>query len=87
MKRSGKFFVVYTSALEPNKTPRIDIVVGTNISKKAVLRNKAKRQVREIIKGTGGKFLINIKIVALPHVLSVKFSELKLDLEKILSSL
>ena len=87
MKRSGRFFVVYTGALELNKTPRTDIVVGINISKKAVLRNKIKRQVREIIKGIGGKLLMNIKIVALPHILGAKFSELKSDLEKILSGL
>ncbi|MDP3800193.1 MAG: ribonuclease P protein component [bacterium] len=87
MKRSGKFFVVYTSTLEVGKTPRTDIVVGINVSKKAVLRNKIKRQTREILMGLGIKTVINLKVVALPLTLEAKFSELKLDLERTLSAL
>ncbi|MEK7565223.1 MAG: ribonuclease P protein component [Patescibacteria group bacterium] len=91
MKRSGKFFVVYTSNKEPDKDPRIDIVAGLNVSKKAVLRNKIRRQTKDIIRGFGlldkNKLMLNLRVVALPIVINTKFSELKVDLEKILVAL
>lgn len=91
MKRSGKFFVVYASNKEPNKDPRIDVVVALSVSKKAVLRNKIRRQVKDIIRGLGlldkNKLTLNLRIVALPVVINTKFSELKIDLEKILGGL
>lgn len=89
MKRSGKFFVVYTNTLESGKTPRIDIVVGTSVSKKAVLRNKTKRQIREILRSFDiiSKNKVNLKIVALPNSLGVAFGEFKIDLEKVLGGL
>lgn len=91
MKRSGKFFVVYTNNKEPDKDPRIDIVAGLNVSKKAVLRNKIRRQIKEIIRGLSllnkNKLRLNLRIVALPIVINTKFSELKIDLEKILNGL
>ncbi len=87
MKRSGKFFVVYASTLEASKIPRTDVVVGVSVSKKAVLRNKIKRQIREVLRGFSIRVVASLRIVALPSVLGAKFGELKLDLEKTLSTL
>lgn len=91
MKRTGKFFVVYSNNKESSAAPRLDVVVSLKISKKAVLRNKIKRQVREILRGffkqPGGCSLPDLKIVALSGILAAKFTELKSDLDKILNSL
>ncbi|MDP3764728.1 MAG: ribonuclease P protein component [bacterium] len=88
MKRSGKFFVVYASKKESNEDRRIDIVIGLNVSKKAVVRNKIKRQIREIVRRIDlTKSAASLKIVVLPSIVNIKFSDIKTSLTEILSDL
>lgn len=68
------------------RSPRFAIVVGKNLSKKAVVRNKLKRRISEIIR-------IRLKIneikpvdgvvIALPGAERMDFSGLKQAIEKI----
>lgn len=58
---------------------RVGLLVGLKISKKAVIRNKIKRQIRAIISKeisllVAGK---DIVIIALPKIVFTTFSELK----------
>ncbi len=60
---------------------RMGLLVGLKISKKAVVRNKLKRQIRSIIsqempKIKDGK---DIVIIALPQIINIKFSDLKIS--------
>lgn len=88
MKRSNRFFVVYTSKKESNKDCRIDVAVGLNVSKKAVIRNKIKRQIKEIIRKIDlTKSVINLKIVVLPSIINIKFSDIKANLVEVLNGL
>jgi ribonuclease P protein component len=62
---------------------RINFIVSTKISKKAVIRNRVKRQLRAIIeiemkKMVSGKDLI---IIALPPIVNLSFSEINLELQ------
>lgn len=58
---------------------RIGILINTKVSKKAVVRNKIRRQIREIIK----EKLSNLKegkdiiIIVLPPIIDREFSEIK----------
>ncbi|MBI2454075.1 MAG: ribonuclease P protein component [Parcubacteria group bacterium] len=87
MKFQGKVLVAYYEpGLSPARNKAI-IVVGVKISKKAVLRNRIRRQIREIIRNykKAGNFLAGgLKIVVLPAVLGSKFSDIKRELEGIL---
>ncbi|MCD6148010.1 ribonuclease P protein component [bacterium] len=68
------------------RSPRFAIVVGKNLSKKAVVRNKLKRRISEIIRI---KLKMNeIKpvdgvVIALPGAERMDFSGLKQAIEKI----
>lgn len=65
-----------------NNTLRLGVVVGNKISKLATVRNKIKRQIREIIhlnlkKITPGYDLV---IIALPNVAKKPFKEIEKDI-------
>jgi len=47
---SGRFFSLRVLPQENKKETRFAIVIGLKISKKAVLRNRKKRQLREIVR-------------------------------------
>ena len=65
------------------RTNRFAFAVGIKISKKAVARNKIKRELREIIKEnilklkTGFDFLI----IAKPQIIKKKYQEIKKEIE------
>lgn len=65
----------------PNKLKinRFGIMIGLKVSKKAVLRNKIKRQLRESIKALAENLKIGFDIVitVLPAARDKKFSELE----------
>ena len=87
MKFKGELFNVY---LDPAKTPekgRIMVVVGVKVSKKAVIRNKIKRQIREIIRLCRFNFSGSVlKIIVSERALGKKYGRLKKDLESILKT-
>lgn len=66
---------------------RFGFVISTKISKKAVIRNKIKRQLREIIR----KNLPNIKpgldvlIIAKPEIIDKKYQDIKEEVERLLN--
>jgi len=68
---------------------RINFIVSTKVSKKAVVRNKIKRQLREIIKAEMPKLASSkdLVIIALPPIVDLAFleisSEIKSSLRKI----
>ncbi|HOZ55698.1 MAG: ribonuclease P [Parcubacteria group bacterium ADurb.Bin316] len=64
---------------------RFAVVVGTKISKKAVVRNKIKRQIREIIKQEQPDFKTgkDIIILTLPAIFNKKFADIREDLIKV----
>jgi ribonuclease P protein component len=59
---------------------RIGIVVSKKVSKKAVQRNKIKRQMREIMRGMNVKKGFDVVIVAYPSILKKEFSEIKREI-------
>ena len=61
-KYFGKFFIIrFCPNLEDNC--RFVIIVSNKISKKATVRNKLKRQIREIIRLNLDKFNLNYDII------------------------
>lgn len=67
------------TALNDLKYARFGILVGLKVSKKAVIRNKARRQIRSIL----GQELPSLKtgkdviIIVLPPILDKNFKEIK----------
>lgn len=68
---------------------RFGFIIGKKISNKAVIRNRLKRQLREIV----GKNLSDIKpgfdviVVAKPEIINKNYQEIKNDLENLLQNL
>lgn len=68
---------------------RFGFAIGTKISKKAVIRNRLKRQLREIVR----KNLSDVKpgfdviIIAKPEIINKNYQEIKNDLERLLKIL
>jgi len=68
---------------------RFGFIVSSKISKKAVVRNKIKRQLREIVR----KNLANIKsgldiiIIAKPEIINNNYQDIKSDVKNLLKSL
>lgn len=68
---------------------RFGLIIGKKISNKAVIRNRLKRQLREIIKNN----LFNIKpdfdivIITKPEIINKNYQEIKNDFEKLLKIL
>ncbi|MFA6514184.1 MAG: ribonuclease P protein component [Patescibacteria group bacterium] len=68
---------------------RVGILINTKVSKKAVVRNKIRRQIREIIKQKldileKGKDLV---IIVFPLILDKNFQEIKIAVESGLKQL
>lgn len=71
------------------KVSRLGILISTKVSKKAVIRNHFKRQIREIIQSElpllkDGKDLV---IIVFPQILNKKFEEIKFFLKNSLKNL
>ena len=66
---------------------KVGFVVSKKISKLAVIRNKAKRRMRDIVrlKKDGLKEGLSIVIVSLPSISKMTYKEIKEDLENLLS--
>jgi len=66
---------------------KVGFVVSKKISKLAVVRNKAKRRMRDIVrlKKDGLKEGLSIVIISLPSITKLKYKEIKEDLENLLS--
>jgi ribonuclease P protein component len=68
---------------------RFGLIIGKKISNKAVIRNRLKRQLREIIKNN----LFNIKpgfdivVITKSEIINKNYQEIKNDLEKLLKIL
>ena len=81
----SKFFLLKKLST-PEKLVKFGIVISSKISKKAVVRNKIRRQIREVLKEnladikTGQKVMIVVKDTAL----NKDFKEIKQDLENLL---
>jgi len=66
--------------------PRFGFVVSTKISKKAVVRNRLKRRLRESVKPKLGKIKkeADIVLVALKGIDSLGFKEIEVSVDKLL---
>ncbi len=88
MRIRGEFFDVNVNTTRSRGN--IDIVVSTKVSKKAVVRNRIRRQTREILRNynkaadLGG---LNLRVVVLANGVGAKFNDLKNDLEHLLSKI
>lgn len=85
---SGRF--VFLKALENGlSVNRFGFIVSSKISKRAVIRNKIKRRLREIIH----KNIIDMKkgfdvvILVRPNIVDCDFGEIKEDVEKLLKKI
>ena len=77
------FLKVLKNGLDDN---RFAFVVSSKISKKAVIRNKIKRRLREIIKQTQLKQGFDFVVVTKPSIVDKGFQEIKQDLNEIFNS-
>ena len=60
------------------------VVVGKNVSKKAIERNTIKRRIKAIVKGVAAKNKGNMAIIAKKEALRASFQDLKKGIEKAL---
>lgn len=82
----GKF--IFLKVLKNNlDNNQFGIIVSTKISKKAVIRNKIKRQLREIIKQTNIKIGFDIVIVTKPEIVNKNYQEIKNELEDLFKNI
>ena len=74
------FIIRFLPNLEKNI--RLAVIVSNKISKKATIRNKIRRRVRDVFKQNLGNFKCNCDIIVtvLPSSLDLKFKELKVEL-------
>ncbi|MFY9493020.1 MAG: ribonuclease P protein component [Minisyncoccia bacterium] len=90
MKFTSELFDVYIS---PARTPtdrRVDVVVGVRVSKKAVVRNRLRRQLKEILRlylQTGNSSGYYLRVAAKPPLINQKFSQIKKQIEAVLDKI
>ena len=91
MKLTGELFDIYFFAAKTPADNRVDVAVGVKVSKKAVVRNRLKRQIREILRKyrAGSSFWgrYYIKVSTKPAIIGRQFSHIKKDLETILDKI
>lgn len=78
----GKYFIIrYLPNLEKNS--RFSVIVSNKISKKATVRNKIKRRVREIIRKNLDKFVQNYDMIitVMSPVTELDFAGTRAELE------
>lgn len=68
---------------------RFGLIVSLKISKKAVIRNKIKRQLRSIIKENFSniKSGLDIIVITKPEIVNKNYQEIKNDFENLLKNL
>lgn len=80
--------LVFLKILKNNsKINKLGVVVSAKISKKAVIRNKIKRRIREIIRQANLKNGFNIIAVAKPEIIDKNYQEIKIDVENLLKNI
>lgn len=81
-------FIFLKFAKNNLNTNRFTFVVSSKISKKAVLRNKIKRQLREIFKKIAFKQQsgFDFLVVAKPGIISKKFMEIEKEINETFNS-
>ncbi len=90
MKFNRELFDIYFFPAESPADSRVDIAVGLKVSKKAVVRNRLKRQIKEILRkytkigSFEGKY---IKVTAKSLIKDKKFDYIKKDLEVFLDKI
>lgn len=90
--RKGRLIRGLSVSLRIKKTNldhmRVGIIVGQRISKRAVIRNRIKRQLREVVAHYTQDSKSGIDVVVMPNVeiLKKSFNELKKELELVFKS-
>lgn len=81
-------FIFLRFAKNNLNTNRFTFIISSKISKKAVLRNRIKRQLREVFKNISFKQQpgFDFLVVAKPGIINKKFKEIKEEINGILSS-
>ncbi len=79
---AGRLILIRVARNE-SKNNRFTTVVSLKVSKKAVKRNKIKRQIREIIKGIELAPGFDFVVIAKPQICERSFQEIKQDLNEI----
>ena len=88
MKTGGVFLDVYANVKKSVGEEHTIIVVSTKVSKKAVVRNKIRRQIKEILRLPliNSRFAVN-RVVVKSNIVGHSFDEIKKDIEQALYSL
>lgn len=85
--KSGKTvagcFIFLKAAKNGLRDNRFAFVVSLKVSKKAVIRNKIKRQLREIVKQAKLRQGFDFMIIVKPSIVNKNFQEIKQDLDEI----
>jgi len=84
----GKLLGVKVAKNDLEET-RFSVVAGLKVSKKAVERNRAKRQIREIITRNLNKIVLgyDLVIICLPTIIGQDSTSIKNELDRIFSNL
>lgn len=85
-KLLAKNFLILKTVKNNLKTIRIGVVVSRKVSKKAVLRNKAKRKIREAIRANIKKIKPGYDLIFFTKkgIEKKSFSEIKEEVEKLI---
>lgn len=84
--KTGK--LVFLKTLKNNLDDnRFGVVVSKKISKKAVVRNKIKRRLREIIRQAHIKPGLDIIIITKPEIIDKNYQDIKNELENLFKNL
>lgn len=59
---------------------RIGVIIAKKIAKKAVQRNKVKRQVRECLRSVADFFIGGVDVVVVPMIVDMKFRDMKSEI-------
>jgi len=81
LKEESLFLKIFKNNTEHT---RIGIIVSKKVSKKAVERNKIKRQIKEIIKSNNFKKGFQMIIIAYPNIKEKSFEEINKQLDNLL---
>lgn len=90
MRLTSELFDVYISPARIPADRRVDVVVGVKVSKKAVVRNRLRRQLKEILRlypPTGSFLRYHLRLTAKPPLINQKFSQIKKQVETILDKI
>jgi ribonuclease P protein component len=83
-KLNGRYFICLYLRQPENK--KFTVIVSTRFDKKAVVRNKVKRQIRQAVT-TGIKSLPTGFYLFIPkkHIVNAKYEEISTDINQVLS--